>query len=82
LHIGRVKDALEAVFESWERSFDAANQGTVALNRKFIDIASSFDLAKSLAGAKNLAEAMELHGTYWRKQLDDGTVPKSLGPLL
>jgi phasin len=71
----RAKDALEAVFESWERSFDAANQGAVALNRKVIDIAqrninSSFDLAKSLAGAKNLAEAMELQGTYWRKQLD------------
>jgi phasin len=71
----RVKDALEAVFESWERSFDAANQGAVALNRKVIDIAqrninSSFDLAKSLAGAKNLAEAMELQSTYWRKQLD------------
>jgi hypothetical protein len=49
--------------------FDAANQGAVALNRKFIDIAqrninSSFDLAKSLAGAKNLAEAMELQSTY------------------
>jgi Phasin protein len=31
---------------------------------------SSFDLAKSLAGAKNLAEVMELQGAYWRKQLD------------
>src|SRR3974377_991162 len=71
----RAKDALEAVLESWERTFDAANQGAVALNRKFIDIAqrninSSFDLAKSLAGAKNLSEAMELQGTYWRNQLD------------
>jgi phasin len=71
----RSKDALESVRESWERSFDAASQGAVALNRKVIDIAqrninSSFDLVKSLAGAKNLAEAMELHGAYWRKQLD------------
>ena len=71
----RSKDALEAVRESWERSFDAAGQGAVALNRKVIDIAqrninSSFDLARSLAGAKNLAEAMELHGAYWGKQLD------------
>jgi phasin len=71
----RSKDALEAQLESWERSFDAVGQGAVALNRKVIDIAqrninSSFDLAKSLAGAKNLAEAMELQGTYWRKQLD------------
>ena len=71
----RSKDALEAQLKSWERSFDAVGQGAVALNRKVIDIAqrninSSFDLAKSLAGAKNLAEAMELQGAYWRKQLD------------
>ena len=71
----RSKDALEASLESWERSYDAVGQGAVALNRKVIDIAqrninSSFDLAKSLAGAKNLAEAMELQGAYWRKQLD------------
>ena len=71
----RSKDALEGVLESWERSFDAAGQGAVALNRKVIDIAqrninSGFDLAKSLAGAKNLAEAMELQAAHWRKQLD------------
>jgi hypothetical protein len=52
---------------------DAAGQGAVALNRKIIDIAqrinSGFDLAKSLAGAKNLAEAVELQAAYWRKQL-------------
>ena len=69
------KDALEGVVQSWERSFDATNQGAVALNRKIIDIAqrninSGFDLAKSLAGAKNLAEATELQADYWRKQLD------------
>jgi phasin family protein len=61
--------------QNWERSFDATNQGAVALNRKIIDIAqrninSGFDLAKGLAGAKNLAEAMELQADYWRKQLD------------
>ena len=71
----RSKDALEGVLQSWERSFDATNQGAVALNRKIIDIAqrninSGFDLAKGLAGAKNLAEAMELQADYWRKQLD------------
>src|SRR6476646_4485307 len=70
----RSKDALEAQLESWERSFDAVGQGAVALNRKVIDIAqrninSSFDLAKRLAAAKNIAEAMELHATYWRNQL-------------
>ena len=71
----RSKDALEGVLQSWERSFDATNQGAVALNRRIIDIAqrninSGFDLAKDLAGAKNLAEAMELQANYWRKQLD------------
>ena len=69
----RSKDALEAVLVSCERSFDAAGQGAVALNRKVIDIAqrninSGFDLAKSLAGAKSLAEALELQAAYWRKQ--------------
>lgn len=69
----RSKDALEAVLESWERSFDAAGQGAVALNRRFIDIAqrninSGFDLAKTMAEAKNLAEILELQGNFWRKQ--------------
>jgi phasin len=71
----RSKDALEAVLESWERTFDAAGQGAVAINRKVIDItrrniSSGFDFAKSLAGAKTLAEAMELHSSYWSKQLN------------
>jgi phasin len=71
----RSKDALETVLESWERTFDAAGQGAVALNRKVIDITqrninSSFDFAKSLVGAKTLAEAMELHSSYWTKQLN------------
>ena len=70
----RSKDALEAAVDTMEKSFDAAGQGAVALNRKIIDIAqrnvnSGFDLANSLAGAKNLAEIMELQGAYWRKQL-------------
>jgi phasin len=69
----RSKDAFEAVIESWERTFDAAGQGAMALNRKVIDITqrninSSFDLTKSLAGAKNFAEAVELQTAYWRKQ--------------
>jgi len=66
----RSKDAFDAILESWEKSFG----GTVALNRKIIDIAernitSSFDLAAKLAGAKSAAEAVELQTAYWRKQL-------------
>jgi len=68
--------SLEAVLESWERFVVAAGQSTVALNRKAIDIArrninTGFGLAERLAGAKNLAEAMELQTTYWRKQVGD-----------
>jgi hypothetical protein len=68
--------SLEAVLESWERLVVAAGQSTVALNRKAIDIArrninNGFGLAERLAGAKNLAEAMELQTTYWRKQVGE-----------
>ena len=60
----RSKDALDASVATFERTFDAAGQGAVAFNRKIIDIAqrnvnSGFDLAKSLAGAKNLSEMVE-----------------------
>ena len=68
--------SFEAVLESWERFIVAAGQGTLALNRRAIDIArrninTSFGLAERLAGAKNLAEAMELQTTYWRKQVGE-----------
>lgn len=71
----RTKTALDAGLEAVERSYDAASQATGALNRKIIDIAqrnvnSSFDLAKNLASAKNLAEVVELQGAYWRQQFE------------
>jgi hypothetical protein len=64
--------ALEAAVGTLERSFDAAPQGAFALNHKIIEIArqnldSSFDLAKALVGAKNLAEIVELQAAYWGK---------------
>src|SRR6476646_10080686 len=70
----RSKDALDASVTTLERTFDAAGQGAVAFNRKFIDIAqrnvnSGFNLAKSLAGAKNLSEMVELQAAYWQKLL-------------
>jgi len=70
----RSKDALDASVATLERTFDAAGQGVVAFNRKIIDIAqrnvnSGFDLAKSLAGAKNLSEMVELQAAYWQKLL-------------
>jgi phasin len=71
----RYKDAVEAALGTLEKSLVAASEGATALNRKLIDIfrrnvESSFDLAKSLAETKNLAEAMEVQTDYWRKQLD------------
>jgi phasin len=83
----RSKDALEGLLESWERSFGAAGQGAAALNRKVIDIPqrninSGFDLAKSLAGARSLAEIMELQAAYWRKQFDTlGAQAEEVGSL-
>lgn len=71
----RAKVALEEAVDALERSFDAAGQGAVAFNRKIIDIHqrnlnSGFDLAKKLAGAKNLAEIVELQSGYIREQFD------------
>jgi phasin len=65
--------AFDASVATFERSFDAAGQGAVAFNRKIVDIArrnmsSSFDLAKSLAGAKSLTDMVELQAAFWRKQ--------------
>jgi len=55
----RSRGTLRSVLESWEKSFGAAAQGAVALNRKLLDIAegnidANFALARGLAGAKNL----------------------------
>ena len=72
----RSKDSLDAALETVERSYDALGQGVAALNRKIIEIAqrninSGFDLARSLATAKTLAEIVELRATYWRKQFSE-----------
>ena len=68
----RSRDALDASVATFEKTFDAAGQGAVAFNRKIIGLAqrnvnSGFDLAKSLAGAKNLFDIAEVQAAYWRK---------------
>jgi phasin len=70
----RSKTALDAGLDAVEKALDAAGQGAAQLNRKVVDIAqrnvnSGFDLAKSLASAKTVPEAVELQADYWRKQL-------------
>ena len=71
----RSKDAFDASLTTFERSFHAAGQGAAAFNRKIVDVArrnvdASFDLAKSLAGAKKLTDIVELQAVYWRKQFE------------
>jgi phasin len=71
----KAKDALEDAVDALERSFDAAGQRAAAFNRNMIDITqrnlnSGFDLAKKLAGAKNLAEIVELQSAFIRQQFD------------
>jgi phasin len=66
-------DAFDASLTTFERTFDAAGQGAAAFNRKIVDLArrnvdASFDLATSLAGAKDLADMVELQAAFWRKQ--------------
>lgn len=67
------QDALDASIATFERTFDAAGQDATAFNRKIIALArrnvdSAFDLAKSLASAKDFAEVVELQRAYWQKQ--------------
>ena len=76
----RSNRTLEAAVQALEKSLDVAGQGAAALTRKIIDIAQKnlnlgFDLAKSLAGARNLSEIVELQAAYWRKQFDAFTIP-------
>ena len=66
------KNTLQAVLESWQKSFSAAGQAALSFNRKITDVAernmeTGFDLAFGLAGARNLAEVMELQAAYWQK---------------
>ena len=68
------KNTLQAVLESWQKSFRAAGQGAATLNRRVIDLAerninTGFDLATDLAGARNLVEVIEVQATHWHKLL-------------
>ena len=67
-------DALDASIAVFEKTFDAAGQGAAVFNRKIIDLGrrnvnSVFDLAKSLAGARNLSDIVQVQAAYWQKQV-------------
>jgi hypothetical protein len=71
----RSSDAFDASVATFEKTFDDAGHGAAAFNRKIIDISrrnlnSVFELATSLAGAKNLADIVELQMDHWQKQID------------
>ena len=71
----RTRESMEDAIDVLESTFDKAGQGTVALNRKVIDIAQSnlnsgFDLAKELAGAETLPQLMEIQVAFMRRQFD------------
>jgi phasin len=66
-------DAFDASVATFEKSFGAAGQSAAAFNRKIIDISrrnlnSVFDLATSLARAKDLADIVELQRAHWQNQ--------------
>ena len=69
----RSRDAFDASLTTFEESFDAAGQGAAAFNRKMVEISrrnveATFDLATSLAGAKNLTDVVGAQSAYWVKQ--------------
>jgi hypothetical protein len=71
----RSMDAFDASVAAFEESFYAAGKGAATFNRKIIDLARrnvdfSFDLATSLAGAKDLYDVVKLQAANWRKQVD------------
>ena len=65
---------LETAVDTFERSFKAAGQGTVEVNRKLIDftranVSSGFDFAMSLASASSPVQIMQLQMSYWDERL-------------
>lgn len=72
------KGSVEETIGAMEKSIDKAGQGAAKFNRKVIDITqanvnSGFDLAKNIAGAKNVAEIMELQADFARRQFETFT---------
>jgi hypothetical protein len=85
----RSMDAFDASVAAFERSFDAAGKDAAVFNRKIVDIArrnvnSSFDLATSLAGAKDLYDMVKLQGgllaqAVWRNDGASRGSPRAFG---
>ena len=66
--------AAESAAESWQRSLDAARLGTVEVNRLLLDIgrrniASGFELGRSLATARTPMEAVQLQLAFFDERM-------------
>jgi hypothetical protein len=65
---------LETAVDTFERSFKAAGQGTIEVNRKLLDftranVSSGFDFAMSLASASSPVQFMQLQMNYWDERM-------------
>ena len=65
---------VRAALATFAKAYRAPVEGTLLLHSEMIDIAqrnvnASFGFLRSLAGAKNLGEMVDLQAAYWRHQL-------------
>ncbi len=71
----QAKDAMEDAVETLEASMDKAGTGVTEMNRKVIDITQSnlnsgFELARSLAEARDLSQIVEIQSAFARKHFE------------
>jgi phasin len=69
----RLKEATDETSHSLEASIAATSKGAAELTAKALETmktnaTATFDHLKALAGAKNLSDAISLHGQFIRKQ--------------
>jgi hypothetical protein len=65
---------LETAIDTFERTFKAAGQGTIEVNRKLLDftranVSSGFDFAMSLASASSPVQIMQLQMSFWDERM-------------
>jgi hypothetical protein len=65
---------LETAVDTFERTFKAAGQGTIEVNRKLLDftranMSSGFDFAMSLASASSPVQIMQLQMSFWDERM-------------
>jgi hypothetical protein len=65
---------LETAVDTFERTFKAAGQGTIEVNRKLLDftranMSSGFDFAISLASASSPVQIMQLQMSFWDERM-------------